>query len=649
MSAQYGIWNFGGKPAELTWLERVESLIARYGPDGSNSYVRGALGMLYRAFNTTKESRLECQPLVSSQGNVMMWDGRLDNRSDLLQQLQGTFLPEPTDVAIAMAAYERWGTDCFRRLIGDWALSVWNQREQVLLLAKDFAGPRHLHYSISAQRVQWCTVLDPLVLLAGHSFSLNEEFVAGYLGHFPSEHLTPYCGIHSVAAGTVVTVRNGTTTVHSHWQAQPDKRTRYRTDAEYEEHFRSVFAQSVRRRLRSDSPILAELSGGMDSSSIVCMADVLIARGEVETSRLDTISYSDDKEPNWNERPYFEKVEEKRGRRGFHIDVGDQTLFAEPMDHRHFCPFPGGSKAGLEFEQRRTSSVESAESRVLVSGIGGDECLGGVPNPIPELCDLLAQVRLARLTRQLKAWSLAKKRPWMHLLAEAIGEFLPSFATRGLRRERIAPWLHPRFVRRHQAALLAPVTRINLQGALPSYQSDVNTLSILRRQLACCTPSMVGCFDVAYPYLDRDLIEFLYSVPREQILRPGQRRSLMRRALVGVVPDEILNRKRKGHVSRGPLRGIETAWPRLISMREHALIGSMGIVDQAKFAAALQEARCGQALHLVCLIRTLKLELWLQHITSCGILRGTSSAAVHEVVASSAKPESAPGGVVFDS
>ena len=85
--------------------------------------------------------------------------------------------------------------------------------------------------------------------------------------------------------------------------------------------------EAVRRRLRSDSPILAELSGGMDSSSIVCMADTIIARGNAETPRLDTLSYYDDSEPNWNERPYFTKVEEKRGRTGCHIDVRQARTF----------------------------------------------------------------------------------------------------------------------------------------------------------------------------------------------------------------------------------------------------------------------------------------------------------------------------------
>ncbi|MCI0723437.1 MAG: asparagine synthetase B, partial [Acidobacteria bacterium] len=75
MSVQYGIWHFDGKPADLPRLERVDSVIARHGPDGSNTFRRGSLGMLYRAFATTRESRGELQPFVSSNGNVMLWDG----------------------------------------------------------------------------------------------------------------------------------------------------------------------------------------------------------------------------------------------------------------------------------------------------------------------------------------------------------------------------------------------------------------------------------------------------------------------------------------------------------------------------------------------------------------------------------------------
>ena len=95
--------------------------------------------------------------------------------------------------------------------------------------------------------------------------------------------------------------------VKRYWEFNPAKAIRYRNDAEYEEHFRVVFENSVRQRLRADTPILAELSGGMDSSSIVCMADEINRKTERGTARVDTISYYDDSEPNWNERPYFRR------------------------------------------------------------------------------------------------------------------------------------------------------------------------------------------------------------------------------------------------------------------------------------------------------------------------------------------------------
>lgn len=124
----------------------------------------------------------------------------------------------------------------------------------------------------------WSTILDPLVLFAGHSFRLEEEYVAGWLAYFPAPHLTPYVGIHSVPPSSFVRLARKTLKVVKYWDFDPANEIRYRVDAEYEEHFRVVFSESVRRRLRSDSPVLAELSGGIDSSSIVCVADDVFAK-----------------------------------------------------------------------------------------------------------------------------------------------------------------------------------------------------------------------------------------------------------------------------------------------------------------------------------------------------------------------------------
>src|SRR6267143_5821535 len=344
MSVQFGRWNIDGHPADYAFLEQAEQMLSPYGPDGGSAYIKDSVGILYRAFHTTRESCKEIQPCVTPSGAVLNWDGRLDNCEELLRELKDVLTTGATDLAMVAAAYEAWGTKCFAKLIGDWALSIWDPGSRSVILAKDPIGTRHLYYSFDDKRVTWSTLLDPLVLLAGETFALEEEYIAGWLSFFPATHLTPYAGIHSAPPSASVLLRAGKHTISKYWDFDPSRRIRYRTDGEYEEHFRVAFAEAVRRRLRSDSPILAELSGGMDSSSIVCMADAIIARGVAETPRLDTISYFNDSEPNWNERPYFTKVEERRGRTGCHIDLGseEQAKFAPKESHFTVTPGSGG-------------------------------------------------------------------------------------------------------------------------------------------------------------------------------------------------------------------------------------------------------------------------------------------------------------------
>src|SRR5580704_12608357 len=131
MSVQFGRWNFESQPIALDYIDKVSAALAPYGPDSNESYSKAGVWILYRAFHTTQESRREKQPHISSSGAVITWDGRLDNR---------------TDVAIVAASYEKWGANCLGKLIGDWALSIWNPRERSVLLAKDHIGTRHLCY-----------------------------------------------------------------------------------------------------------------------------------------------------------------------------------------------------------------------------------------------------------------------------------------------------------------------------------------------------------------------------------------------------------------------------------------------------------------------------------------------------------------------
>src|ERR1700733_10437669 len=232
MSVQFGRWNFEGQPPAPNYIDKVSATLAPYGPDSNESYSKGGVSILYRAFHTTKESRREKQPYISPSGAVITWDGLLDNRAALISELRDSL-----------------SVNCFAKLIGDWALSIWNPGNRSLILAKDPIGTRHLYYSFDNNQVAWSTILDPLVRLAGKTFALNEEYIAGWGSMFPAVDLTPCVGIHSVPPSSSVLLRPGKHAVSKYWDFDPKNKIRYRTEAEYEDHFRFVFAKAVQRKL----------------------------------------------------------------------------------------------------------------------------------------------------------------------------------------------------------------------------------------------------------------------------------------------------------------------------------------------------------------------------------------------------------------
>jgi len=263
----------------------------------------------------------------------------------------------------------------------------------------------------------------------------------------------------------------------------------------------------------------------------------------------------------------------------------------------------------------------SQGNRVLLSGIGGDETMGGVPTPTPELEDLLARAQFGTLAHQLKVWALERKKPWFHLFFEAARDFLPPAFLGVPKRMRPAAWLQSRFVNQHWSALTGYPSRTQLFGPLPSFQGNVGTLDALRRQLARTALPHEPCFEKRYPYLDRSLLEFMFAIPREQLVRPTQRRSLMRRALVGIVPDEILNKKGKAFVARAPLVAIANDWANLVEATQNMVSSALGIVNSERLLATLQKGRRGEEVPIVTLMRTLCVEGWLMSLRKLGSVK----------------------------
>ena len=602
MSVQFGTWHFDGRPVESKLLRKVQACLEPFGILETRMKRNGSLAMVLAGAPASGPSP-EPAPQV-------LWNGRLDNRKDLAAQT-ATFVDSMADREIVSDACRRHGTNAFAQIVGDWAISVVYEPECELVLARDFVGTRPLFYGVDNGTVTWSTLLEPLLLVADRIPKLSEEYLAAWLSFFPQAHLTPYRGISSVPPGSFVKIAPRGISVSNYWRLESVKPVRYRGDRQYEEHFRSLFEASIGRRLNAASPILGELSGGMDSSSIVCVADMVLLR-DPGAPRLDTVTYFDAEEANWNELPYARLVERKRGRVGHHINVGTSQAVADEAIGAPFLAIPTSSSARSSAAKAFDQMVSENGYSVVLSGLGGDEFLGGVPTPVPELADLLARFEALEFLRQSFRWALAKRKPIVGLWRSAFASFLASRPPDRRAIDLAWSWLRPEFLRRNHEHLRSPARPFRFFAPLPSLQANAITVEALGRQLSCVPVPVRPPYEWRYPFLDRDLVAFCSSIPREQLVRPNQRRSLMRRALAGIVPREILERKRKAYVSRGLVKVLASEW-RLL--REAPLSSEdLRIVDSDSLGKSVEQAEQGKDVPVLPLLRTLALERWLREL-----------------------------------
>jgi asparagine synthase (glutamine-hydrolysing) len=621
MSAQAGIWNFDGKPIDPVLLDDFSASLKQQGPDDEFCYINRSIALLYRPFYTTALSRTEKQPYHSPGGLIITWDGRLDNRDELLPLLRNDLTSDHSDIAIVAAAFEHWGTGCFQHLVGDWAVSVWNPSEQELFFASDFMAIRHIFYYLKKDRLWWSTALNPLVLHSGDKFDIDDDYISGYFANDPDAHLTPYRGIYQVPPGQFVRVREGRIAVQRFWLFSAKSRIRYKTDAEFEDHFRHIFRQSVRRRLCSDSRVLADLSGGLDSSTIVCMGDEILSREGAETPGLDTISHVDRSEPRGDDWTYLQKIETKRGRAGHHVDIRNSATTPVSLVNPEFSPIPGYLGFLRNASAQRAEIIRNGNYRVTLSGTGGDDFMGGVPDPCAQLADLIMQFSLIKLAKELMAWSIIQRKPWIHILMRSSLELVPRALRQFFIEEaKIAPWIDKGFAKRTRLAVRQFDVEEHFSLLLPSRRSYIAGVLLMSRKMSKGHAPDLLKGEPRYPYLDQNLIEFILSIPASQLLRPGERRSLMRRSLVSVVPSDILARRTKQLFTRGPSVTLDTNWTALESTVESPCSATLGYINRERFLEALKSARNGASVPIVTLLKTISLEFWLRDLFSRNLL-----------------------------
>jgi asparagine synthase (glutamine-hydrolysing) len=575
-------------------------------------------GGIYKAPSITS------QPYSSAMGNLIMWDGRLDNRKELLAVLPNEIRDKGTELGVVAAAVDLWGTEALEKFRGDWAITIWDHRNRELTLARDYIGIRQLFYYYTPPNFLWCSILD--VLISGRrSLTVCDEYVSGLFGLYPDAQLTPYKEIRSVPPGHLLRVHQGKISVHAYWQFDSNLKIRYTTDAEYEEQYRYLFRQAVRHRLQTDSPVLAELSGGLDSSSVVCMADDIMENEGADTPRLDTFSYFDPVEPNDDDFPYFTRIEQKRSRVGHHVPLGrtDETFASE---YSNFTATPCLSiRQGIHLA--RAKATREGGYRVVVSGIGGDEFNGQALDIQVQLAELLRRFAVRELAPQLMMWSLCTRRPLVQLLSESFALLLPTWA----RRKRTGfssteSWVSIAFAKEHHLSKRFLVAAEGRWHWSPGTRDALQTYSSLARQMSHERPTV---YEVRYPYLDQDLTEFLMAIPTDQLLRDGHHRSLMRRALKQLVPLEILLRNTKSGGSQFIPVTLSHNWDRIESLLIAPLIARLGYVDEFRFRTALQAAKNGNISFCpLQLMRALYLELWLGKSLERGLISISSARPV---------------------
>src|SRR5215467_13390845 len=172
MSAFGGIFNLGNDPLPVNknLLGELGNQLDPYGPDAGTEVIVANVGLIYRSFRTTRESHFEHQPLITPQGHLLVWNGRLDNRPELLRQLRHDLTKSArttSDEEIVMAAYLMWEEGCFARLVGDFCLALWDDRAKTLHLVRDVIGARTLYFYADPRHLYWSTHLAPLVQVFG--------------------------------------------------------------------------------------------------------------------------------------------------------------------------------------------------------------------------------------------------------------------------------------------------------------------------------------------------------------------------------------------------------------------------------------------------------------------------------------------------
>lgn len=570
------------------------------GPHGSAHLEHGSTVLLQRAFHTGRNP--EPPQHFERDGISLVWDGRIDNRTSGRSDAEHIF-----------DLYRRDRDGAFiADVVGDFAFALWDAPRRTLILGRDAIGIRPLFYSASPRRVVWSTRLDPLIEPAlGIDLTIDDEYLGGYLTDGARGDETPYRNIRVVPPGTLLVFTPEGSKVRRFWTVHSVQDVVLGSDRDYEERLLELLRESVAVRMQSDHPVASELSGGLDSSTIVCLADRLLRERAVPASGLATISYVFDEAKTSDERGYIAEVEKAIGRRGTHLREEDHRLLST-LGEIESPLYPTPEICFLARHRYVQKTMEAAGARVLMRGIGGDQVLWGEADQLYEPLDHLRARRYGAMHRSLRKWAPALRTSYFELLRRSVINPLLGKSGAHDHDHGMPDWMAHEFVERahiHERHHHVPESA---RHRLPSWLAQARMIESLLAHFSLGYYVEDGAVDVTYPFMHRPLVEFCLGIPLEQKLRPGETRSLLRRALRDVLPPAIAQRKNKQGPDEAIVRALAREWPVLHEMFSSSRAAAFGIIEQKTFLTALTRARHGVNINMPALLRIISIECWLR-------------------------------------
>jgi len=475
-------------------------------------------------------------------GKALVADAVIDNEGelrDILKRPLAAGLPD-----LLMEGYERWGDDLPKYLVGDFAFAIWDTRQKSIFAARDPFGARSLVYHEGARGLLLASDSEQIRGELSGLDAPDEVTILEYLlWDYRELGRTFFRNIRRLPAGHFLHADERRVRVSRYWWP-PSHHVRLPDTEAYHEEFRRVFFDSVRDRLKNTGPTLVHLSGGVDSSSIVCVADALVKRGEAREVRAVSAVY-----PGLpcDESPFIDAV---RRSVGLPCESWDGTLSSNSdLDHPAWVwpngrtNFAGGTHGDLDWAVR-------VGAMSILSGSGGDQ-IGSSDGILRDLGEHRQWMRLLQEVATAPSRTFRQK---IAIFVDSMSGSVPAWARRVYRTYRVTlgrparpVWLsrrlrHLAHERDHRISSAGEIFLSNVQRKRwAGLSSAALGWSIERQQRLAATRGIT----VRFPFLDARVARFALSVPFEKWPTGGYPERLHRTALAALLPSEILARRTK--------------------------------------------------------------------------------------------------------